>query len=168
MAEWEHSCLHCLDMTGADEHHNSCSQSGTPYRGCNVVPQPVFQSCPASHSHSGTPQGPDSQSEFQAPDGVVHPSPMQAGDPPPSIGDDPFIIHLSAKNPDIPQAQDISPQDIYMHGPLSQEGRNFQWQLPDGMPNQPANIQQPIAIQPPVPIQPPAQVVAGVRRAARN
>ena len=56
-----------------------------------------------------------------------------------------------------------------MHGPLSQEGRNFQWQLPDGMPNQPpADIQQPIVIQPPVPIQPPAQVVAGVRCAARN
>ena len=92
---------------------------------------------------------------------------MQAGDPPPLIGDDPFIIYLSAKNPGIPQAQDIPPQDIDMHGPLSQEGRNFQWQLSDGMPNQPpADIQQPIAIQPPVPMQPPAQVVAGVRCAA--
>jgi len=129
----------------------------------------VFQSHPASHNCSGTSQGPDSQPEFQAPDGVVHPPPMQAGDPPPPIGDDPFIMHLPAKNPGIPQAQDIPPQDIDMHGPLSQEGRNFQWQLPDGMPNQPpADIQQPIVIQPPVPIQPPAQIVAGVRCAARN
>ena len=102
----------------------------------------MFQSHPASHNHSGTSQGPDSQPEFQAPDGVVHPPPMQAGDPPPPIGDDPFIMHLPAKNP----------------GPLSQEGRNFQWQLPDGMPNQPpADIQQPIAIQP------SAQIVADVR-----
>jgi hypothetical protein len=126
----------------------------------------VFQSRPASHSCSGTSQGPDSQPEFQTPNGVVHPPPMQAGDPLPPIGDDPFIMHLPAKNPGI---QDIPPPDIDMHGPLSQEGRNFQWQLPDGMPNQPpADIQQPIAIQPPVPIQPPAQVVAGVRCAAQN
>ena len=118
----------------------------------------MFQSHPASHNHSGTSQGPDSQPEFQAPDGVVHPPPMQAGDAPPPIGDDPFIMHLPAENPGIPHAQDIPPLDIDMHGPLSQEGRNFQWQLSDGMPNQPpADIQQPIAIQP------SAQIVADVR-----
>jgi hypothetical protein len=49
------TCLRCLDMTGTDECHNSCSGSGTLSQGPNVVPWLVFQPSPASHSHSGTP-----------------------------------------------------------------------------------------------------------------
>ena len=30
-------------MTGTDERCNSCSRSGTPSRGDNLIPQPVFQ-----------------------------------------------------------------------------------------------------------------------------
>ena len=58
------------------------------------VPMLFLSQCssPASCSHGGTPWVPDSQLVFQAPDGVVHPPPMQVGDPPPPISDDPFII----------------------------------------------------------------------------
>ena len=42
MAEQEHSHLQHLDMTGTDECHNSHSRSGTPSRGDNLIPQPVF------------------------------------------------------------------------------------------------------------------------------
>ena len=43
MAERECSRLRRLDMTGTDERRNSCSCSGTPSRGDNLIPQPVFQ-----------------------------------------------------------------------------------------------------------------------------
>ena len=56
MAERERSRLRCLDMTGTDERRNSRSRSGTPSRGDNFVPQPVFHSHPVGHSHSGTQQ----------------------------------------------------------------------------------------------------------------
>jgi hypothetical protein len=49
-------------------------------------------SSPASCSRSGTPWGPNSLLVFRAPDGVVLPPPMQVGDPPPPISDDPFIM----------------------------------------------------------------------------
>ena len=58
MPEHERSRLQCLGMTGTDKHCNSRSHSGTPSRGDNVVPQPDFQSCLGSHSHSDTPQDP--------------------------------------------------------------------------------------------------------------
>jgi hypothetical protein len=47
MVERECSHLHCLNMTGTDEHRNSCSRSGTPSQEHDVVPQPD------SHSHGG-------------------------------------------------------------------------------------------------------------------
>jgi hypothetical protein len=56
----------------------------------------VFQFRPAYCSCSGTPPGPDSQPVFQAPDGVVHPPPIQVGDPPPPISDDPFIMYKNS------------------------------------------------------------------------
>jgi len=41
-AEQEHSQLRCIDMTGTDEHQNSCSCSSTPTWGDDPIPQPDF------------------------------------------------------------------------------------------------------------------------------
>jgi hypothetical protein len=83
MAEQERSHLqHHLDMTGTDEHHSSCSRSGTPSRGDNFVPQPVFQSHPGSHSCSGTPQDLGSQPVLPSPTAFVYAPKMQGVQPP--------------------------------------------------------------------------------------
>ena len=161
MAERERSRLQCLDMTGTDERRSNCSHSGTPSRGDLFIPQPVFQSHPGSHSCSGTPQD---LPVLPPPTALLY-APQMQGVQPPVMGDDPFRIY----NPDHPgifnlnddmQEMQIAPQWVpNMQGPLSQEGRHFQWQLPV------VPIQLPIPNQP---SQPPAQVVAGVRHAAAN
>jgi len=175
MAERERSRLRRLDMTGTDERRNSRSRSGTPTREDDIVPQPVFQPRADSHSHNGSPQGLDSQPALQIPAGFVHPQPMHA-DPPPFMGVDPFRIYVPAQEPgainlndDMPQVQNALSQVMNRQGPLSQEGRHFQWQLPPGLPlPPPAPVQPPAPIQPPVPMLQPAQVVAGVRHVAAN
>src|SRR5882762_5056432 len=100
MAARERSRLQRLDMTGTDERRSSRSRNGTPSRGDNFVPQPVFQ--------------------------LPHPlgnAPQMQGVEPPVIGDDPFRIFLPGDpgiinfNDDMPGMQ-IAPQ----WGPLSQEG----------------------------------------------
>ena len=50
MAERECSRFQRLDMTGTDARRSSRSRSGTPSRGDNFVPQPVFQSHTGSRS----------------------------------------------------------------------------------------------------------------------
>ena len=57
MAERECSCLRRLDMTGTDERRSSRSRSGTPLRGDNLVPQPVFQPHPGSQMQGVEPPG---------------------------------------------------------------------------------------------------------------
>ena len=148
MAERERSRLRRLDMTGTDERRSSCSRSGTPLWGDNLVPQPVFQ---------------------------PHPGSQMQGVEPPVMGDDPFRVyvpdHLASGiitlNDDMPEMQNAPAWVANVQGPLSQEGRNFQWQLPVApfQPPIPGPSQPPAAMQP-VASQPPAHIVAGVRHAA--
>lgn len=163
MAELERSRLRCLDMTRTDERCSSCSHNGTPSQGDNFVPQPVFLSHPGSQS--GTPQdlGLGSQP-------VVPPNaPQMQGIQPPVMGDDPFRMYVpdhpgivNLNDDDMPEMQNAPQWNVNTQGPLSQEGRYFQWQVPI------APIQPPIPSQPPVPAQLPAQIVAGVRHATAN
>jgi hypothetical protein len=131
----ERSRLHRLDMTGTDERRNSRSRSGTPTRGDNPVPQPNFVGL------AGFGRG-------------FVPPPAQAGLPPPN-GEDPFRMNVAAEQHVINLNDDIPPMQMPQNaqplavpnfqgvaGPLSQEGVQMQWQLP----------------------QLPAQVVAGARR----
>ena len=173
MVEREHSRLQRLDMTGTDECRNSRSRSGTPSRHDNVVPQPDFQSGLSSHSHGDTPQDPG-------------PLPRLPQMHLPEIGDDPFRVYIPAQHAgiinlnddgDVPQIQNAPQQGANMPGPLSQEGRQFQWQIPPYLPSQPPvptqppmpiPLQQPVPIQPPIPIPSPAQIVGGVRHALAN
>ena len=96
------------------------------------------------------------------------------------MGDDPFRIYVPEHpgivnlNDDMPDMQNAPQWAANIHGPLSQEGRHFQWQLPTAPIQQPIPIPIPIPIQPPAPTQPPvpsqqaAQIVAGVRHTAAN
>lgn len=163
-AERERSRLRRLNMTGTDE-RRSRSRSGTPSRGDNLVPQPVFLSHPGSQSHSGTgtPQ-------------ILPVLPLAVM----PVDDDPFRIYM----PDHPEFINLNDDDMDVmqnlnaSGPLSQEGIHLEWQLPippipPPIPSQPLPpIQPPVPSQPPiqlpqaVPSQPPAQIVAGVRRRA--
>jgi hypothetical protein len=123
----------------------------------------VFQSRPASRSRSGTP----------------HDLPVQMQGVLPVMGDDPFRVYVPEHpgiinlNDDMQEMQNAPQWVANVQGPLSQEGRHFQWQLPIPpipiQPPIPIPIQPPIPrqpSQPPVPSQPPAQIVAGVRHAA--
>ena len=120
-------------MIGTDEHRNSRSCSGTPTQGDDPVPQPVFQHPAGSgegHRYS--------------------PAPMPH---PPAQGEDPFQMDIAAEhhgainlNDDIaqvqmPARQNAAPPPIPNvqggAGPLSQESRQFQWQLPPAVPNLP-------------------------------
>jgi len=139
--ERERSRLRPLDMTGTDERRNSRSRSGTPSWSADPVPQPVFQ-LPAGFGagHRDAP----------------------APNLPPSQGDDPFQMDVAAEhhrvinlNDDMPQMQmpargNAQPLPIPnvqgAPGPLSQEGRQMRWRLP----------------------QLPAQVVAGARQNVRH
>ena len=78
---------------------------------------------------------------------------------------------------DVPQIQNAPQQGANMPGPLSQEGRQFQRQIPPDLPSQPPvptqppmpiPLQQPVPIQPPIPIPSPVQIVGGVRHALAN
>jgi hypothetical protein len=95
------------------------------------------------------------------------------------MGDDPFRVYVPEHpgiinlNDDMQEMQNAPQWVANVQGPLSQEGRHFQWQLPIPpipiQPPIPIPIQPPIPrqpSQPPVPSQPPAQIVAGVRHAA--
>ena len=129
-------------MTGTDERRNSRSRSGTPIRSNDAVPQPVFQA-PAPFG------------------GGIMPLPVPAAHPPPN-GEDPFRMNVAVGQPHYINLND-DPPPIQMPagrnalpipmpniqgaaGPLSQEGRQGHWQLP----------------------QFPAQVVAGARRNVCN
>jgi len=159
MAECECSCLHCLDMTGTDEHCNSHSHSNIPSEEDNAIFQHVFQSHAGSCSNSGTPQDFNPQPVLQPPAGFIYAPQMQVPHPPPAMGEDPYRVYVPAEHPgfinlndDMPQVQNAPQQRV---GSLSQEpeGRHFQWQLPSDLPVQPpAPIQPPI--QPPAPTQP--------------
>ena len=140
MVECEHSHLCRLNMTGTDECCNNCSCSGTPSQKHDVVTQPD------SHSHSGASQGFNPQPVFQPPIGYVNFP--QVVHPPPPMGDDPFRMYVPAQhepgfinlNDDVPMVRNAPPQNM---GPLSQEGRRFQWQLPHALPiHPPAPTQQ--------------------------
>jgi len=168
MAERERSRLRRLDMTGTDERRNSRSRSGTPSRGDNFVPQPVFQSLPGSRSHSGTPQDPPVL-PLAPPTGLLYAQQMQGVQP--AVMGDPFRIYAPEHpgilnlNDDMPGMQNAPQWVANVQGPLSQEGRHFQWQLPVApihppIPSQPFN--------PPVPSQAPAQIVGGARHASAN
>jgi ATP-dependent DNA helicase PIF1 len=98
-------------MTGTDKCRNSWSRSGTPSQE-NPVPQPVFH--PGSHALQ-----------------------MQGLHPSPTIGEDPFRVYAPAGhlgvinlNDDMPQMQNTPVPGINIQGPVVQEGRHFQWQLP--------------------------------------
>ena len=167
MAERERSRLQRLDMTGTDERRSSRSHSGTPSRGDNFVPQPVFQSHPGSHSHSGTAQ------DLPVPTALAYPPQMQGVEPSVMpVDDDPFRIYVPEHpgivnlNDDIPEMQNAPQWVANIQGPLSQEGRNFQWQLPIAPIQLP--IPGPSQQLAPVPSHPPARVVAGVRHAAAS
>jgi hypothetical protein len=158
MAERERSRLRRLEMTGTDERRSSRSRSGTPSRGDIFVSQPVF----------GAPQDLGSQVEPALPL-FVYPPQLQRVQTP-VMGDDPFRIYVP-EHPGIINLNDDDDDDMYMpemqnasqhQGPLSQEGRYFQWQVPF------APIQPPIHIQPPIAAPPPAQFAAGIRHAARD
>ena len=121
-------------MTGTDEHRNSRSRSGTPSRGDNVIPQPVFQSRPGSPSRSGMPPSPGPAPELPAPAGFVYAPQMQGVQQPPAVGGDPFRVYVPAQhqgiinlNDEVPPMQNALQQGINMPGPLSQEGRHFWW-----------------------------------------
>ena len=68
-------------MTGTDECHNSCSHSGTPTRGNDPVPQPVFQH-PVGFG-----------------EGSRHsPAPIPYFPP---LGEDPFQMNIAAEHGDL-------------------------------------------------------------------
>src|ERR1700761_6319222 len=120
-------------MTGTDERCNSRSRSGTPSWENYAISQPVFHPrLPSSHNHDGTSQnlGHQPENSTQPTIGIM--------------GDDPFWVYVPAKhsgivnqNNDMLQMQNAP--GINIQGPLSQEGRHFQWQIPPGpgLPNQP-------------------------------
>jgi len=148
-AEREHSQLRLLDMTGPDERHNSRSHSGTPTRGGIPVPQPMFQPAVGingGHRHL--------------------PAPIPN---PPPYGDDPFRVNAPTEarrvvnlndDDDMPQMRMPAGWNPVQGGagPLSQEGRQFEWQLPPVVPNP----DPPPVLQPNPLAQPPVQRVAGV------
>ena len=146
-------------MTGTDEHRNSRSRSGTPTRGGTPVPQPMFQ--PAVGINGGH--------------GHL-PAPIQN---PPPYGDDPFRVNAPTEarrvvnlndDDDMPQMRMPVGWNPVQGGagPLSQEGRQFEWQLPPAVPNpDPPPVPQPNpppVLQPNPLAQPPVQRVAGVQQ----
>lgn len=171
--ECEHSWLHRLDMTGTDEHCNSRSHDGTPTWGGTPVPQPVFQ--PSVGFNEGHRHLPASIPDH------------------PPYGDDPFRAnsateahHSISLNDDVdemsqmqmPVGRNAVPLPIPNvqggAGPLSQEGRLFEWQLgplpvlpgPPPMPQpSPPPAPQPNPLPAPSqnlpPAQSPARRVAG-------
>ena len=96
-------------MTGTDERRNSHSRSGTPSRGDNLVPQPVFQSHPGIRSHSGTPQA---LPAFPSPIALVH-APQMEGVESSAMDDDPFRMivpdhhGINNLNDDMPEMQNV-------------------------------------------------------------
>jgi hypothetical protein len=165
-AERERSRLRRLDMTGTDEHRNSRSRSGTPTPGGTPVPRPMFQPSvviDGGHRH------------------LLAPIPNT-----PLYGDDPFrmnapteaqhVVNLNDDD-DMPQMRMPAGWNTVQGGagPLSQEGQQFEWELPPAIPNpdsppvlQPSPLPvpqpnpQPVLQQNPL-AQPPAQIVAGAR-----
>ena len=88
-AEWERSRLCRLDMTGTDEHQNSCSCSRTPTRGDDPNPQPNFV------GQAGRGRG-------------FMPPPAQAGLLPPN-GEDPFRMNVAAEQQHVINLDDDIP-----------------------------------------------------------
>ena len=128
MAERERSRLRRLEMTGTDECCSICSRSGTPW-GDNVA-QPVFLSQP------GSPGATPHDLPVLSPRTALVDDPQMQRVEPPYVDDDPFRIYIHhhpgiiGLNDDMPEMQNAPPWVANIPGPLSQEGRNFQWQIP--------------------------------------
>jgi phospholipase C len=156
-AERKRSRLRRLDMTETDERRNSHSRSGTPDRGDNFIPQPVFLPHPGSHSCSGAVQDLGSQPVLSPPTAFVY-APQMQGVQSPVMGDDSFRIYQHSGiinlNDDMPEKWNAPQQDANIQRAASQEGRHPQL--------------SPSFIQPHVPAQSPARVVAGARHVARQ